>query len=57
MDAFKKAQHHHTGIGGIHCPCCNNLAKKGHGRTDRAFNGMARAKIKAETRQIVSEAL
>ena len=55
MDNFVKAQHHHLGIGGIDCSCCNTNARKGHGRADKKLNRAARAKIKAETMQIIKE--
>lgn len=51
MDAFIKAQHHHLGKGGIHCPCCNNLAKTGKDNVDKKLNRLARAKIKSDTRK------
>jgi hypothetical protein len=55
MDSFNKAQHHHLGIGGINCSCCNNMARKGHGKKDRQLNQLARARVKADARKIVNE--
>jgi hypothetical protein len=55
MDSFNKAQHHHLGIGGINCSCCNNMARKGHDKKDRKLNQLARAKVKAEAKKIVNE--
>jgi hypothetical protein len=55
MDAFNKAQHHHIGIGGIKCSCCNNMAKKGRNKKDRQLNQLARARVKAEAKQIVND--
>jgi hypothetical protein len=54
MDSFIKAQHHHLGKGGINCSCCNNIARKGHDKVDKKLNRVARAKIKAETRNLVA---
>ena len=57
MDKFKVAQHHELGIGGIHCYCCNNNARKGHGRVDKKLNRSARARIKVETFKIINDEL
>jgi hypothetical protein len=57
MDTFNKAQHKHIGIGGINCPCCNNMARKGHDKKDRELSRMARAQVKAETRRLFEEEL
>ena len=57
MDAFNKAQHHHLGIGGVHCPCCNNLARTRNDNVDKKLNRLARAKIKVETYKEIDEYL
>ena len=57
MDIFNKAQHHNLGIGGIKCPCCNNIARKGHDKKDRKLNRIARANVKAEAQREVVEAI
>jgi len=47
-DLFKNAGYSHLGgIGGIHCPCCDNkLSKKRKGRTGRnLFNRMRRSTL------------
>jgi len=57
MDNFTKAQNHKIGIGGIHCSCCNNIARTGNDNVDKKVNRIARAKVKAETRKLVAEEL
>jgi len=56
MDNFKKAQNHDLGIGGIHCYCCNNKARKNrHKKVDKTLNRSARAKMKVEADKEISE--
>jgi len=55
MDQFKKAQLHEIGIGGIHCYCCRNKARKGHGKVDKALAGQARSRIKVQTKKEIDE--
>jgi hypothetical protein len=34
------------GAGGIHCNCCKGIARNRHGRKDRSFGGVVRARVK-----------
>ena len=34
------------GAGGIHCECCNNVARKIRRRKDRSFSGLVRTRLK-----------
>ena len=55
MNSFKEAQLSKIGVGGIKCKCCNKKARKGHGLKNNAINGVARAKVKAQSNQFVVE--
>lgn len=49
MDEFKANMLKDIGIGGLKCSCCNNLAKKGHGKKDKTLHKRARKRIKEKT--------
>jgi hypothetical protein len=57
MDSFNKAQLKKIKKGGIKCSCCNNVARKGHGRVDKKVNRIARAILKAETQTLFKNSL
>lgn len=47
MDKFRKAQHKHVCVGGIHCHCCNQY----HGKNKRKLNRQARATLKSQDKK------
>ena len=50
-DIFKMCQLNHTGIGGLHCHCCNQFFSK----FKKRLNRMARAKVKRELNKEIEE--
>lgn len=55
MDEFKKCQLHQVGIGGMKCPCCNGLTRKKYNKKDKAFNRIARARLKMNTKNFIKK--
>ena len=47
MDIFKAEMNRRTGVGGIHCDCCNPY----FGKEKRILNKMARQRLKRELRK------
>ena len=56
MDSFKEKQNSECSVGGVYCPCCNPYkGKYNNHRKKQQLNRIVRAKMKAETQQIIKE--
>jgi hypothetical protein len=57
MDLYKAKMMKNIGPGGFKCPCCNfsrGKLKNSHVGKDNSLNKIARTRIKAETKKIIS---
>jgi len=51
MDEFKAIMHTCVGIGGLHCPCCNDY----HGKTKNRMDRLARRTLKKSDRKVAEK--